>query len=822
MIFIIIAVIYVIFCGIIWIMSLYSARSSKPSTMYVGGNDSTPAEFPYRKYELEPYVMNKLQTLLTAKPDVKKLKWILSDGKVVKKLDKNIYYLIDTVISSSLNQHWDYDKIIDYYSEHARIKTPGYGEKYSVYEYWNNKELHIRWKNKNSKSDREALYENITEARPAYASVSISLYHALSLLYPKNKKHCILDIAAYGERAIGAANLNYEYHGVDPNYDLVDGHSKLMMDILVLKPEANIKFYYIGLENFKSIRKYTMITYSPPPFNTEPYSGNKEAQTYNKYHTFLEYFCCFLTEIIYKASQVIVENGVFSFTALDRNPERFPIRIDKKYMSDYTTLIYVEPLLLLVSCMGFSYHGAIGLSVGNKPAQVPWWTYIYTKKYEDKYIRLLKDNYSDIFDRIGSRLLINADTVLLNEFRFVDEYDNFHISRFIVNKLDYSEEQKIFIEICRIYIQEYICTMVSDISKIEYNKIQTILGRYLMLRSIHSTFEQPWLSNLYVDPVFPTGHSEESNVALIDNLKEKKINNAEYIVNKQKYWFGSYEATGISQLYEYVANYMLTIPVSQVKINTTVLFNKHIKITGNKEAVTILKSIPGKLQANEVLLYRKLDINIDPLIFLRYEVLSAKGHQYTRSKKRTEIIESIFGQPIIDIYASEYNNQSNRYCSIYPDVELNSYGSAFNMKLLKGAYLANPVDNPLFLKYSVEHIIHNLNEAKKNNRDLCISMAFTVWLDKNKDILTNFKLSEINDNIGIKKLNETEYIRISYILDSDKFPSIANKEQSASSSKRETVSVGIILTSLATTVLYKERLTELASSDARISISTYA
>jgi hypothetical protein len=786
---------------------------SSHSNPYVEEEAESINEFPYRKYELEPYVMDKLETLLTIQPNILNKIWTLHKDKVVSKTA--LYGLIDTVISTTLPDHWNYDKIIDYYSEYARIKTPGYGEKYSVYEYWNNPNLHNRWKTNSRTSDRELLYENITEARPAYASVAVSLYSVLSSLYKGKKKQCVLDIAAYGERAIAAANLEIEYHGVDPNYDLVEGHSRLIMDILTIKPNTRIQFYYLGLENFKSIRKYTFITYSPPPFNTEPYAGNKEAQTYHKYHTFLEYFCCFLTEIIYKASQLIADYGIFSITALDRNPDKFPIKIqNKNYISDNTKLIYVEPLLLVTSCMGFYYHGGIGLSVGGKPAQVPWWTFIYKKQYNDTtFILSLQKYYPEIFDRIGSRLLVNysSSTALLNQYKTIKTYDNFKISAFNINKNDYSYNQKIFLELCRIRIQEYVCAMIANISKILYQKIQTFLGRYLMLRSITSTFEKPWLSHLYVDPVFPTGCDSEVDIALINNLNEQGCDNANYIVTKQKYWFASYELTGIAQLYDCIAHYMLTIPLSQVAITVEHLYKNRIKITGNDEAVNILKNIPGIKQVNNLLINKTSDIKMDILTFLRYEVLSAKGHQFTRSKARTEIIESIFDHTIVDIYASEYNNQSEYYCSIYPDVELKSYGSAFNLRMIKGAYLANPVDNPIFLKYSIQHILSNLKNAKQNNQDLMISMAFTVWLDEHPDILTDFKLNNIK-NYGIKKLNESEYIQIAYILDSNKFPSIAHKEQVIAEHSRNTVSVGIILTSLRTTPLKVENVSKLVKS----------
>lgn len=786
--------------------------------------------FPYRKYELSTSVKEKLSILLSAKPKVINKKWNIPDNKVVKRIGMDIYNTIDVVISSSITDHWDIDRIVDYYCEYARINSLGYGEKYSVYEYWKNKNLHKRWNDYNKNiTDREKLYKKITEARPAYASVAISLYHYLSSLYLSKNKHIILDIAAYGERAIAAANLGYDYYGIDPNYDLIEGHTRLHMDLQCLKPDSDIKFYYVGLENYKSLRKFTIITYSPPPFNTEQYSQtNKELQTYSKYPTFIEYFCCFLVEIIYKASQVIVQGGIFSFTALDRNPKKFPPKIiNTEYSSEHLELIYVEALLLVTSCFGFEYIGAIGLSVGDKDAQVPWWTFKYTKKYENKYIDLLYKNYNTIFDRVGSRLLTNYnDTALFNEYKIIEKYKfdassidinnnvknyksethTFNISRYEINKTVLSYEQKIFMELCRLRIQEYICVIISNISNIHYNKIRTVMGRYLMMRSITGTYDEPWLSKLFVDPVFPTSYDniEDINNYLISNLQEHNCKNAEYIVNSHNYWFNSYELHGISELYNCVANYMLTLPISKISLVIKKLFPNKLKIIGDENSIIIINNIPGNSLSSEILYEGQSDIGLDEqniIIFLRYNTLAARGHQFTRISKRTEIIESIFNQKIIDIYASIYNNQSEKYCSIYPDIEHKAYGSAFNLQMIEGLYLANPVDNPVFLKYAINNILTDLEMADTNNKKLIICMSFTLWLDINPNFINNFndtniiELLQNTDNYGLVTLSANKYLRYVYILDKDKFPSVI-KGGTVNNNSRNTISVGVILSSI--------------------------
>ena len=171
--------------------------SGKYNTKMYGGNDVAiiNKEFPYRKYSLEPYVINKLNLLLNSAPCVRSQKWSFPVGKL-KQLTDYKFNLSNIVACPSIENHWlAADNVIDYYSEVARVKTPGYGEKYSIYEYWNDVNLHNRWiKNVNIKDAnadrqlfREALYLNIQEPRVAYTSVNISLYSIFYDIVKKNK-----------------------------------------------------------------------------------------------------------------------------------------------------------------------------------------------------------------------------------------------------------------------------------------------------------------------------------------------------------------------------------------------------------------------------------------------------------------------------------------------------------------------------------------------------------------------------------------------------------------------------------------------------------
>ena len=780
-------------------------------------------EFPYRKdYLGDSSVKYSLEHIFKIDPIIKVEKWYVPDGKVVNKLQNfSIKFPLSNTVITSVYNHWDFDQIIDYYSEHARIVTPGYGEKYSPYDYWTNEQLWNRWYRNtyNSLEDvREGIYNAIQEARPAYALISKSLYKALMNINPRDT-YKILDIAAYGERAIAAASLPgiIRYDGIDPNYDLIEGHDKLVMDLETLNPDCNIRFIHVGLENFKSSVKYDIITYSPPPFNTEPYalvSDKNDTQSYIKYPTVQEYFCCFLVELIYKAMKFSHIDTIFSFTALDRNPSKFQVRLDKKYVSDNLELIYVEALLLVVSCFGFQYEKAIGLAAGGKNAKVPWWTFKYTENIDLENLQLLKDNYPEWFTYISARLVsychnINIDPKF-EEYRNVWSTEGYKISQFMPKK------STIILELIRLQIQQYVIETISKLSGIKIEKMRVLLGRYLMMRSITATFEKPWESCLYVDPVFPTKSSSINEIKeqLLQYFIEQKVDKsyAQNLINEYKYWFGSYECVGIDDLYDTIANYISTIPMSNITIETSYSKNGTVTLFGNKDAVDILKSIPkGK---NVCGIYHKLwsgipDLHIknkpDILAYLRYQTLGSHGHQFTRSSEKTKVLEQIFKMPLIDIYASRYNNQSEKYCSIYPDVEFNSIGSAFCLKMIEGAFLANPVDVPVFLEYALKNIINDLNEAKNKNKNLLISMGFNVWTDIEHYFISEFTTSKNSyrslfkrsKNVGLNILSESEFIRATYILDKNKYPSILLNK---SGSRELTISVGVILGSLPDTI----------------------
>ena len=289
------------------------------------------------------------------------------------------------VIKEGIPDIYDaFDIIADMFNEEPRIKTAGYGEKYSPYEYWVNEELRDRWirylyQQKVFKFDahvlREALYEcGIKEARQGKPSAYISLYSMFN--------GRILDMSsAYGDRMLSAIAMDREYFGIDPWKDLFKGYSNIIgmfnahgfIDTLMSPSEEAII-----LE-----KKYEIVMMSPAPFNMEKYGNysedNKEGQSYNTWKTWDDWIINYMFATIENAYYSMSRRGCLMVTILDRLKS-------KSFMSrSYTTagsdtasadieIKYTELFLLYCEIVGFEYVGTIG-NTGSSGKIVPWWMF---------------------------------------------------------------------------------------------------------------------------------------------------------------------------------------------------------------------------------------------------------------------------------------------------------------------------------------------------------------------------------------------------------------------------------------------------------------
>ena len=243
--------------------------------------------------------------------------------------------------------------MIDVFTEPSRVSSPGYGAKMSLFDVWRSSSMGVT--SKSLERIRDDIRSKVQEPRMAYTTVCKSLYSYLHSLVPSSEGS-ILDIAAFGERAIAAHSLGMKYVGIDPDSTLAEGHSRILSVI----DDPNITFRYVPLEAFSTKEMFDIMTISPPPFTCEKYSGGSH-QAHSQYHSRDGFIQGFLNETIERAAGYVKIGGIFAFTCLDR-PEFH-------YTSDY----------LRMASKRFAYVGAV--AVGES---TPWW--IFRKEGELKVI----------------------------------------------------------------------------------------------------------------------------------------------------------------------------------------------------------------------------------------------------------------------------------------------------------------------------------------------------------------------------------------------------------------------------------------------------
>ena len=219
----------------------------------------------------------------------------------------------------------------------------------------------------------------------------------------------------------------------------------------------------------------------------------------------------------------------------------------------------------------------------------------------------------------------------------------------------------------------------------------------------------------------------------------------------------------------------------------------------------------------------KLDIISACQVAMRLDAVGAKAHHFTRPMDRSRVLLKAFKESpagnIIDIFASYMNSRSivdfarQAYCSAYPDVErpFGSLGSAFNIKLRSGSFIANIISTPMVVVPAVMSIVNDIDDA---TRSICVSLGFTVFKDeadigsmfpeagsvskKNSAGLRSFLLSSPNLPLGLRISLESKFVKFVYVLDAERYPtvdpSIRQKDDGHKHSHRGTYSVGVLLT----------------------------
>lgn len=695
-----------------------------------------------------------LRKIFDLKADYEKKEWTIPRDKLTKKSSVD-YPLLNLVLPLPDNE-WDLNLVSDYYTELARVSSPGYGEKKSSVQNW----LDFPSPSKTFEETREKLAKEIQEPRFAYSTVSKRLYKCIidEFLGGKTESVNILDISAFGERAIAASSLGVKsYTGLDPDLNLAHPVSILKSDLKSLNPSTNLDFIHTGIESASFPREYfDIFTVSPPPYIAEPYGGEQTSQTHNRYPTFDKWFKGFVIETIYRAEMWVRDGGIFAFTALDR--------LGTGRDKGKTQISYVEPMLMVCEIFGFSYIGAIGLK-----STTPWW--IFQKKRSERYEEVLKQ-FTHFYGNLVSGLIENK----LKRVKKIETPDFTNVVSLVV--FDTTPE----IELARKKLFGYLVTTFwnqseSDVKRDKY---------YDRLSRLVSTLNGITLQ--FLDPLFP--QIEKINDDLIPYITENKYLGLQNIpdftiLTPDLLYHSPIVFETIEEIFFECAHFMDYIQ------NVSSRSDKSLFLT---------HSTPGNIDVDLPVLsssiLMKRNFIVPSSLETRYDALGAKHHHFTRSKERIRTIEKEMGECVTDVFATSFNTNSGTFFSPFYDLERSkgSLGSALTANLKKGVWMCNPLDSEPFL-------IETFKKMKEwlTNSNPILFCSFTLWKDTDLSVIESVKRGETNDLenstnmcvhlIGKELINKVQGV---YILDSNKFYPVDLDGKKVV--QRDTVSsVGIVL-----------------------------
>ena len=120
--------------------------------------------------------------------------------------------------------------------------------------------------------------------------------------------------------------------------------------------------------------------------------------------------------------------------------------------------------------------------------------------------------------------------------------------------------------------------------------------------------------------------------------------------------------------------------------------------------------------------------NFNDLVFsilLRYDNLGGRSHQFAMETKFKDALEINFNC-YFECFASAINFHYPFYCSLYYDLEkhFGSLGSFYNVKYIKGFFIANPPYEEEILNMMVDKFTDSLKES---NKALSISFGLPKW-----------------------------------------------------------------------------------------------
>lgn len=724
-------------------------------------------EFPYRKYIYGTSGnLIKLKTLLenyTPKYDIDGFEESKLKDKVKSKLQgkDNIFSLFAKGPKNVAQENdWELNMIIDQYTENARMSSPGYGVKYTPLDIWYNKEYEKLRSTMFSKSRilidvREEIYRK-GEVRPAYVTDSIGLYKHLVSNYTNVKSPKVLDITAFGDRLTAAAALGLDYTGVDPDPNLVEGLSILKQDLKTINPDFRCETYSVPLEHFSTLDSFDIVTFSPPPYDAEPYTGG-DRQVHKVYKDVNHWIFGFLNEILTRAFTQLKEKGILAFTVLDR-----------------PTITYTEAMIFLAMKIGFRPLEIFTLSSNSG---TPWWVFIKDSEY-----------YSEHLDIYYPELIL--DKVMFNNEPSI-EYIRYISSRYIMKLCEnhniFTRSEKTKDILGRILMSKLNTSQSVDplfptseseyiIEESEFNDIQNVILP-IVIQTQDSGFR-----------ICITGNSTQDILNQILNSVIRYIHWIQCTVEYDN--FKKCVKIGKNNLFVERNHHISSIAFLRKRalfteecLENIRVFPKYIQIWHTKDVKCTKESISS---------------------YIRYDAVGLYSHHLTRTDSRIEAIAKIAGlksyNEIVDLFATPSNANSKLYTSPFPDVDPKSLGNFFTYD--GGDHRVLMANPPPYEKFKELMIVKLLEDYVRNGKIIFYSTS--LWKDNSEKYIERIINNEDPDFTDVSSQyfdlkylwnNYKHLIRGVYILDYNKHPTYDSSNDKVYERKlrENTESLGIVI-----------------------------
>lgn len=630
----------------------------------------------------------------------------------------------------------------DMFNELPRIKSVGYGEKYSVFDYWIKPELRSRWlpvlyeryKQNGGKVSmydmREALAgylvdgtmdkNRIVEPRQGKCTISKGIYlfctRATNNIMPSEKagRLIILDVpSAYGDRMLAAMSCNVGYYlGIDPYPDLEIGYKEIIDRYAPDKTKYNYKIKPFEL-SLLDRNDFNMVVMSPPPHTMEPYGYDEitsKNQSWNMYPKREDWMINFMLASINKIHSHMADNGSFYLTILDR-------------LKGTDTFEVTELILLYLSAIGFEYQHILYWEGGTKGKGTPFW--IFKKKNaptSDQFVLHIQKTYSYVYARL------NYTLNYMNGLRSVVENK---LSTEIYNVTGINPKYKkptIIEEMVRFAIMENIYNIIhKKLPDKTLKKVKTVIGRWIMIQSVNGSNN--------IDPFFPANGILHEQ--LISNIPEAEI------LLEDTFTISDVTVTGFVQLFneailltERISNrykdkiinvdtknnkdMVIMIPTVDLKLTTFNIPHVDYTITLHTDTYALLK----EKHPDDTMIY---------ICMLRYAALGDKGHQMTREKSRFDAYKQKYGVDF-EMFGAPFNVHAKYHMSLYSDIDsyFGSYGSFFSASIKKGIFTVNPPNDETFVSKVIDRVYHYLDNSTEK---LIFLMGLVLWHDEDGGIL---------------------------------------------------------------------------------------